>query len=133
MSNPKERVPRMRAGFHRWPIVMALAAALVPAGMLTSPGSAGALAATCESWSGVQPPSPGPSDNALFSTTVLSPCDAWAVGYDFSSGANQTLIEHWNGSAWHVVSSPDPGSADNFLTSVRAVSSADVWAVGGYS
>lgn len=110
-----------------------LAATLVLTGMLSGLGSAAARAATCETWSGTQPPSPGTSDNTLFSTTVLSPCDAWAVGFDFSGGANQTLIEHWNGSAWKVVPSPDPGSANNFLTSVRAISPASVWAVGGYS
>jgi hypothetical protein len=36
----------MGAGFHRWRIVTALAAALVPAGMLTYSGSA-ALAVHC--------------------------------------------------------------------------------------
>ncbi len=123
----------MRARLYRQLIVTALAAALVPVGMLIGLQPAEAQAGTCESWSGAQPPSPGTSDNTLFSTTVLSPCDAWAVGFAFSGGADQTLIEHWNGSAWKIVPSPDPGSANNSLASVRAVSATNIWAVGSFS
>jgi hypothetical protein len=120
----------MRAFSHRWRIVTALALALVPTGMLGSPA---ASAATCENWSGAQPVSPGTTDNTLFSTTVLSRCDAWAVGFSISGGADQTLIEHWTGAAWQVVPSPDPGSSSNFLTAVRAVSPSNIWAVGNFS
>jgi hypothetical protein len=63
-----------------------------------------------------------------------SACNAWAVGFDTSgSAANQTLIEHWDGSAWKVLPSPDPGSIDNVLYGVRAVSSTSIWAVGNYA
>jgi hypothetical protein len=81
----------------------------------------------------VPPPSPGTSDNVLKGVSVISACDAWAVGFDASGAADQTLIEHWDGSTWKVVPSPDPGSTDNFLTSVRAVSATSIWAVGEYS
>jgi len=70
-------------------------------------------------------------DNVLDGVVVLTPCDAWAVGYDTgSSGLNQTLTEHWDGSAWTVVPSPDVAGLGNVLNGVRAVSAADVWAVG---
>ena len=93
--------------------------------------SAPAPAATCGAWSGPQPPSPGTEDNNLNGVTVLSPCDAWAVGFDLDSGGmDQTLIEHWNGSTWTVVPSPNVAGVDNILNGVRAESPTDIWAVG---
>jgi hypothetical protein len=105
------------------------------AGVLGGTGFAPASASACQSWTGgAQPPSPGTTFNALQGVSVISACDAWAVGFEFSgSGTEQTLIEHWDGSAWKVVSSPDPGSNTNVLTSVRAVSATCSWAVGSYS
>jgi hypothetical protein len=120
----------------RWPakrIFGAMAAPLMMAGVLTGTGAAGASASSCQSWTGVPPPSPGTSDNFLQGVSVISACDAWAVGSDVSgSGAEQTLIEHWDGSTWKQVPSPDPGSTDNSLLSVRAASATSIWAVGEY-
>ncbi|HEY3904942.1 MAG TPA: hypothetical protein VGM14_13610 [Streptosporangiaceae bacterium] len=65
--------------------------------------------------------------------TVISPCDVWVAGFSFSNGANQDLIEHWNGIAWRVVPSPDPGTDNNFLTGIRAVSPSSIWAVGAFN
>ena len=109
----------------------ALTIALMLAGAVTGSGPAGASVATCGSWTGAQPPSPGSVDNLLEGVAVLTPCDAWAVGSDTgSSGLSQTLAEHWDGSAWTVVPSPDVAGLNNQLDGVRAVSAADVWAVG---
>jgi hypothetical protein len=44
-------------------------------------------------------------------------------------GLENTLIEHWNGSAWTIVPSPN-GSGFNSLEGVAVASSNDVWAVG---
>jgi hypothetical protein len=103
------------------------------AGVLAGLSPASASAAACHDWTGLQPPSPGAASNGLEGVTVLSACNAWAVGYDISGGPYQTLIEHWNGSSWRVVPSPDPGGSANFLRSVRAVSPTSIWAVGDYS
>jgi hypothetical protein len=65
--------------------------------------------------------------------TVLSACDAWAVGDFFPGGTGQTLIEHWDGANWTVIDSPDPGATGDFLDGVRAASPTSVWAVGGQS
>jgi hypothetical protein len=111
----------------------AVAGLLVMAGALAGPWQPAASAASCQAWTGAQPPSPGTLDNALSSVAVLSPCDVWAAGFDLSSGAFQTLIEHWNGFSWAQVDSPDPGSGNNFLDSVRAASPSSVWAVGSSS
>src|SRR6266700_978575 len=101
------------------------------AGAVTGLGPAAASAAACQAWTGVPPPSPGTSANGFNGVAVLPPCDAWAVGSDEDgTGLNQTLIEHWNGSAWTVVASPDVTGEDNFLNGVRAVSANDIWAVG---
>ncbi|HZP65334.1 MAG TPA: hypothetical protein VFB32_03430, partial [Rudaea sp.] len=76
--------------------------------------------------------------SVFYGVTVLSPKDAWAVGYEEASEQSQvpqTLIEHWNGSAWSVVPSPDenpkgPYKLNNTLYSVVSRSATDVWAVG---
>src|SRR5215472_9366368 len=81
---------------------------LVPvmlAGLLTCLGTATASAATCVTWSGTPAVNPGASGNVLAAATVLSPCDAWAVGWGSSGPVNQTLIEHWDGASWTVVAS----------------------------
>ena len=108
---------------------MALVAALVLAGALTSFVPAAASAATCQAWTGVQPPSPG-TGSTFNAVAVLSACDAWAVGSDSTSSADQTLIEHWDGAAWSVITSPSPGGTDDELQGVRAASPNSIWAVG---
>jgi hypothetical protein len=107
-----------------------LAAPLVLAGVLAGIAPGGASASTCESWTGLQPPNPG-SNNSLNGVTVLSSCNAWAVGYYANGGIQSTLIEHWNGSTWRQVSSPNPTDTDS-LTAVAATSSTNIWAVGYY-
>ena len=119
-----------------WParlLIPALAAPLMLAGALAGPWQATASAAVCQGWTYGQPPSPGTADNELNGVTVLSACDAWAVGTTRSSGVSQTLIEHWDGSSWTVVPSPSPGTTGNGLASVNAVSPSNIWAVGAFS
>src|SRR5205823_13759322 len=70
-----------------------------------------------ERWSGsnwyrVSVPNPGGAsvDNELWDIEALSPTDVWAVGTigQDGSASNQTLVEHWDGSAWTVPPTP-PG------------------------
>jgi hypothetical protein len=112
----------------------ALAAPTVLAGLLAGLPLT-AASASCQAWSGAsQPPSPGAFENELDGVTVLSPCNAWAVGVtsDGFTGADidKTLIEHWDGTSWQQVPSPSPGTDLNVLVSVRGVSASDMWAVG---
>jgi hypothetical protein len=68
------------------------------------------------------------------SVAATSPSNAWAVGstgLNSEGSAQQTLIEHWNGSTWTRVPSPDEGTA-SLLDSVTAVSADNAWAVGYY-
>ncbi len=65
---------------------------------------------------------------------ATSASNAWAVGHYAVSTADQTLIDHWDGSAWCQAASPDPGGSgrDNALSSVSATSRSNAWAVGYY-
>ncbi len=85
-------------------------------------------------WKQVASPSPGTQriQNELNSVTATSTKNAWAVGsYGFGS-AQQTLIEHWNGSKWKQVASINPAgsSGDNELFGVASRSARRAWAVG---
>src|SRR2546421_2278470 len=88
------------------------------------------------SWKLVKSRNPGGSSalNDLEAVAAISPSNAWAVGYYSNGTANQTLIEHWNGTSWRHVTSRNPGggSNDDELWGVTAVSSSNVWAVGRY-
>ncbi len=84
-------------------------------------------------WNYVSSPNPAGTTNSWFTAvSATSTSDVWAVGYYFkdSANANQTLIEHWNGTAWSIVASPDSGTGSNFLTGVSTIASNNVWAVG---
>ena len=110
------------------------AAPLVLAAVLTGMPPGGASASTCVGWTGVQPPNPSSSVNVFSGVAALSSCNAWAAGYYDNGTADQTLIEHWNGTAWSQIPSPNPGGSanDNFLYGVAATSPANIWAVGSY-
>ena len=85
------------------------------------------------SWSKVATVNPS-SYSYLFAVAAVSSNSVWAVGttYNFSVGAYQTLVEHYNGSSWSVISSPNTGFSDtwNQLFAISALSDTDIWAVG---
>ncbi|MFL5797106.1 MAG: hypothetical protein ACJ77A_04125 [Actinomycetota bacterium] len=95
-----------------------------------------ASAATCVALTGTQPTNPAGSshDNVLGGVAVLSPCNAWAVGNFDNGTADQTLIEHWNGSTWTQKTSQNPGGSTQFheLSDADGTSASNVWAVGDY-
>jgi hypothetical protein len=85
-------------------------------------------------WNVVKSPNLALDNSGLSGVIAISVNNVWAVGYAFSSSNNraeQTLIEHWNGSSWTIVSSPNPGS-NSFLEAVTALSANNIWAVGAY-
>jgi len=110
-----------------------LAAALL-AGALTGIVPGGASASTCFAWTGAQPQNVGRHDNTLSGVSAVSPCDAWAVGFYSTGTVDQTLIEHWNGTAWTLAATPNPGGSleENFLSGVTALPPHSALAVGGY-
>jgi hypothetical protein len=97
-------------------------------------GLNGVALAAGTSWTLVPSPNPSPTANGLASVVAISANDVWAVGdMTISTGASNTLIEHWNGSTWNVVASPNPSASHNDLTGVAAVNTDDVWAVGRFN
>ena len=91
-------------------------------------------------WNVTASPNVGTGPNQLNGVVALSDSDVWAVGSSIAKPdtgieyANQTLIEHWDGTAWTVVPSPNinyGGQArDNILQGIVAVSPTDLWAFG---
>jgi len=84
---------------------------------------------------------PGPQSNFLMGVTCVSPSDCTAVGdyYDTNmvfTNAEQTLIEHYDGTSWSIVTSPNTGTLlapqYNYLFGVTCVSATNCWAVGYY-
>ena len=71
-------------------------------------------------------------NNFLQGVAVTSARNAWAAGFSSNGTTNQTLIEHWNGTAWRLVASPNPSSTRNVLNGVAASSATNAWAVGSY-
>jgi hypothetical protein len=97
-----------------------------------------APAARAQSWSYVPSPNRSAERNILNAVAAVSSSDVWAVGnYDSDPSTlytmEQTLIEHWDGSAWSVVPSPNKGGYWNNLEAIAAVSADDIWAVGYWS
>src|SRR5581483_8436842 len=113
--------------------LLALGVPLVMASVLAGPGLTAASAATCSSWAGLAPPSPG-SVNHLNGVVAISSCRVYAVGQYWDGSAYQTLAARWNGTGWKQQASPNPAGStqDNVLNSVAAASSGNAWAVGYY-
>ena len=59
----------------------------------------------------------------------------WAVGFsqNSSSGPEQALIEHWNGTTWQVAASPNPGVGSDLQGVARVPGATNLWAVGQYA
>src|SRR5216683_1259674 len=108
-------------------VVVALFAALLLKG-------GGAEAAPMQSYGSNNIDAGAQPFKALNAVVEVSARDIWAVGDSFSpsTGVEQTLIEHWDGTSWSIVPSPNPTTThDTFLSGVAEVSANDVWAVGG--
>jgi hypothetical protein len=81
-------------------------------------------------WSVSRTPNPGTTGNHLYGITAVAPNDVWAVGQELdSSGPDQALIEHWDGTRWSVIASPVERRGTTMLDAV-AGARGEVWAVG---
>jgi hypothetical protein len=76
----------------------------------------------------------GASQNTLLGVSCTTSTACTAVGGDFpSSGAQETLVERWNGVEWAIQPSPNPsGSAATVLHGVSCTSATACTAVGDY-
>ena len=105
-----------------------MTAALISAAVL----AVGMTAQAAPGFSTVTSPNPGSNYNELDGVAAISPDDAWAVGFQRSSGLLfSTLVEQWNGTSWSVAKSASvPSANDTRLHAVAALSSTNIWAVG---
>ena len=70
-------------------------------------------------------------NNTLIGMTCVSAADCWAVGSFFNGSVQQTLIEHWDGTAWSIVDSPNTSAArSNILYSITCAAASDCWVIG---
>jgi hypothetical protein len=86
------------------------------------------------SWSVVQGAFKGEEeDDQMIAVDAVSPTDVWAIGTAKPrasySGAGQTVVEHYNGSAWSIVGTAETASATH-LHAITGSSADDVWAAG---
>lgn len=74
---------------------------------------------------------PGAQQLDLVTVSALAPDDVWAVGHTDLSGADQSVVVHWDGRSWTRVDFPNLGLGVT-VNDIAGVSSDDVWAVGNY-
>src|SRR5262249_7234576 len=75
----------------------------------------------------------GATGSILFAVSCPTDSFCAAVGTYSVGAANQTLVEHWNGSTWTIVPSPTPAGAGWLsLTAVSCSSATSCLAVGDY-
>jgi hypothetical protein len=89
-------------------------------------------------WTKVASPSPGGDSglSLLNDVTAISPTDAWAIGlFSTTSGQEQPLVLHWNGTSWTKVAVPAPGGSTGVtdLVGISADSATDAWITGYYA
>jgi hypothetical protein len=83
------------------------------------------------SWTVVPGPNPGTIGHHSLGIAAPAANDVWAAGtYMNGSGADQTLLLHWDGARWTVVPNPNPGGSGNGFLGVAVVAAGEVWAVG---
>ncbi len=86
-------------------------------------------------WSIVTSPNPsGATNSYLYSAVCTITTSCFAVGgYQSSSSAFKSFVEHWNGTNWSIVVIPNPtGSTDVRLDRVACSSTTSCFAVGDY-
>lgn len=87
-----------------------------------------------KNWQVISSPN-GSAGNSVLNAVIRVPNldQMWAVGSDYRSGSQHTLIEHWDGRTWAVVTSANPTGTTVSLTGLAALSLTSIWAVGFYT
>ncbi len=98
-------------------------------------GSSSVYQTLIEQWNGsawsvlASPNTSATEPNVLYGIDCMSASDCWTAGYHGATqAANQTLTQHWDGTAWSIVPSAGPGGS--FLVRVACLSGLQCWAVG---
>jgi PKD repeat protein len=72
--------------------------------------------------------------NHLFDVDCVAAGACRAAGWRSDGTLQQTLIQHWSGSAWGIVASANANAAqNNTLLGVHCMTPADCWAVASYN
>lgn len=76
--------------------------------------------------------SPNVTDQSFKAVTCVTSSDCWAVGsYLDADFTNQSLIQHWDGSAWSIVAGASVDTTkNNELNGITCTSTSNCWAVG---
>jgi hypothetical protein len=103
---------------------LALAAAVVPAQAVSTPG-----------WRIVKLIGPTGQTSGVQEIAATGPGDAWAAGFLCSGCAHQRdqlLVEHWTGGVWKQVALPSKiATKDSIVLSLAAHSARDAWVFAG--
>ncbi|XRQ13562.1 hypothetical protein ACN3XK_22560 [Actinomadura welshii] len=80
-----------------------------------------------QAWRSVPVDTPGEDGAGFTDVLVLSPTDAWAIGYTSPGASGTPLLMHWDGSAW-TSTPPPPGL--NLLNAITEGPDGTPWIVG---
>jgi hypothetical protein len=67
----------------------------------------------------------------LRSVSCTSSTSCVAVGFDYSTNPESSLVLHWDGHTWSRLAPPQVGTDSNTLNGVECLSASDCWMVGG--
>ena len=91
-----------------------------------------------EQWSGgswspsTLPPAPSGSENVLLAISCVSPTSCTAVGTNFASAADETILTAaWNGSTWTVGTVPTPDDPEAAWFGISCLGGGECVATGG--
>jgi len=74
----------------------------------------------------------GTFNNEFLGIFALGPTSIWAIGREFDGTFDQTMVQHWNGTAWHVSTSGDANTNHNEMEGATAVPGGTPIAVGTF-
>lgn len=106
-------------------ILSALACSLAACGTTSSSSAPPAAPTSASSATSA----PATINGGVLAVAATSDSNVWAAGCMHLPKCDQTLTEHWNGTAWKQVPSPSPGPRA-VLNAVATVSASSAWAVG---
>lgn len=111
-------------------LVLAAVIALAAATTETATAGSNARWAVCGRWREVPAPIPPPGHGTLNGVAVVSPTEAWAVGWVGEQPSTRPVALHWTGLEWSPTHVPTRAGTGVGLQSV-AIAPGGAWAVGG--
>lgn len=107
--------------------ILTMTLAVVPAGAEPARPGGSARWPVCGEWRWV---TTHQATGRAKDVAVVSPYEAWTVGYDGGDDSYVPLVLHWGGTRWERLSIPLARAMSAGLEAVTVVSPDDIWAVG---